>query len=290
MRKIHSLLIAALLIAAIGALQAPMPAQALSGAISFSPTSLFFSSTYVGTKSTALTVTVKNNLGWDLNIYKLTITGEYKFKTNNCAWVTLPPSATCTFSVIFTPVGLGNRTGSVTVANAVSTTDDKITLSGTGAGTNLLQQPNFDYPFTKPLPWKDGPGELKVPQSLDCSISVSPFCSVRLKGSALNIENKIHQSVARAGLIGDQYVFLLSSKAKEVPVGGQYKVEVILMNLYNQVVGSSTLNFGTGTHGFQTALGRIRAKSQYTWIIFRFTFQETSGVAWFDNAILVKLP
>jgi hypothetical protein len=290
MRKIHSMLIAALLVAMVGALQSPLPAQALSGAISFSPSYVYFSSTYVGEMSAPITVTVKNLLAWNLKIHRLTITGDFLLQNNGCTWHELTPGGTCTFSVIFFPKGTGNKTGTVTVANKYSSTDDKISLTGYGNGTNLLQAANFEYPFPKPLPWKDGSTTLKIPDALDCSVSVSPICSVKIPGTVLNTKRTISQAVAVNGLKGDKYNFLLFSKANDVPTGGIYYVSLKLLNMYNMVVGSTTVKFKPGAHDFQIAIGKITADEQYTWLVFSFTYKNTHGTVWFDNAVLIKVP
>lgn len=291
MRKIHSLLIAALLVTAMGAFQFITPARALSGALSFTPTYLYFGNQTVGSTSAAQSVTVKNISGANLQLGKLTITGDFILKSTDCRWKLLAPNATCVFSVRFAPTTAGYKTGTVTVSNDVSATADTVSLSGYGiTGTNLLLSPNFDFPFTKPVPWDDGPFMLSIPDTLDCSVSVSPMCSVKLVGSPLNFNRIIFQARPRNGLIGDKYLFRLSSRAKGIPTGGRYRVEVVLMNMYNVVVGTEVVNFNIGTHDFETATGTIRANAQYTWVVFRFSFQKTSGIAWFDNAQLIVLP
>jgi hypothetical protein len=60
--------------------------------------------------------------------------------------------------------------------------------------------------------------------------------------------------------------------------------------MYNQIIGSKSINFTNGTHGFETVTGMITAHGQFTWIVFRFTFQKTSGTAWFDNAQVINVP
>lgn len=291
MRKIHSLLIAALLLMAIGAFKFTVPVQALSGALSFTPTYLYFGNQVVGTTSTNLSVTVKNISGANLQLGKLTITGDFILKSTDCRWKLLAPNATCVFSVQFAPTSAAYKTGIVTVSNDVSATADTVSLSGYGiTGTNLLLSPNFDFPFTKPVPWEDGPFFLAIPDTLDCSVSVSPLCSVKLVGSPQNFNRIISQARPRNGLIGDRYLFRLSSKARNIPADGIYRVEVILMNMYNRVVGTKSVDFTVGTHNFESATGTIRANAQYTWVVFRFSFQKTSGIAWFDNAQLIPLP
>jgi hypothetical protein len=92
------------------------------------------------------------------------------------------------------------------------------------------------------------------------------------------------------GAVNDKYAFVLSSKSSAVPVGGLYSVEVELLNTYNPVVGRKTLYFKTGTHTWQTLAGTFVAQNTHTWVVFRITYRKTSGRAWFDNAILVKVP
>ena len=51
-----------------------------------------------------------------------------------------------------------------------------------------------------------------------------------------------------------------------------------------------TLSFTNGTHYFQTLSYYYTAPSAYTRIAFNFTYQKTSGIAWFDNAAVILLP
>lgn len=291
MRKIQIILIAALLVTAMGGFQLISPAKALSGALSFTPTYLYFGNVIVGATSPNLSVTVKNISGANLQLGKLTVTADFKLKSSDCQWKLLTPNQTCQFRVAFIPTTAGYKTGTVTVSNDVSATADTVSLSGYGiTGTNLLLSPNFDFPFTKPIPWKDGPLILSIPDTVDCSVSVSPMCSVKLVGNSINFDRVISQARGRNGLRGDRYMFRLYSRAKDVPAGGHYRVEVVLMNMYNVVVGTEVANFNIGTHDFEVATGTIRANAQYTWVVFRFSFQKTGGIAWFDNAQLIPLP
>ncbi len=94
---------------------------------------------------------------------------------------------------------------------------------------------------------------------LDCSVWISPMCSVRMQGRLDIYGNPllqtISQAVARVGAVGDKYAFVLSSKSSAVPLAGLYSVEVELLNTYNQVVGRRVVNFRTGTHTWQTVVG-----------------------------------
>ena len=292
MRKFSTLLIAAILISALGALQSPLPAQAATSTLSFTPASLFFSSQIVGTRSSAVNITIKNtSAAANVTLGHLTISGEFRLRLGTCTTgLVLLPAQTCIFSVVFAPLAIAYRTGTVSIPSDATNPLYTVSLSGYGTGTNLLKSPGFDLPLTKPIPWKEGPNVPSVQDLLDCSIWVSPMCSVRMQGRTSPILQTLSQAVARVGAVNDKFSFLLTSKSKSIPIGGIYRVEVELLNTYNQVVGSKTVNFNTGTHGWQTAAGTIIASKQYTWVVFRITLQETSGIAWFDNAILVKIP
>lgn len=298
MRHFRILTIAALIVLTVGTLQSVIPAGAINRySISTTPTYLYFGNLIVGTTSPAQTVKITNTgstsviLG-TLSVTTTTATQEFVLRAAGCNGKTLAPSEYCEFTVAFKPSSLGYKSGSVNIPNSESATPTLISLSGYGiSGTNLLLAPNFDLPITKPIPWKGNPKEaLYLPTSLDCSISVSPLCSVRLRGTPLNYAQSFSQSIGRAGAIGDRYLFRLSSRARGIPADGQYKVEVLLLNMYNRIVGSKVINFNIGTHGFQTVTGSITAKAQYSWVVFRFTLQKSGGTAWFDNAQLIYLP
>jgi hypothetical protein len=283
---------------AMGASQIPTRVDAKSNnySLSTSPTSLNFGNIIAGTTSPPQTVTVKNlgssnvTLG---TLYKtIAIRSEFILRAVNCNGKTLAPTQSCTFTVAFAPKTIGYKTGSVVIPSDDPVSPNTITITGTGiTGTNLLRYPNFELPMTKPLPWrvKFETISFSLFSALDCSISVSPLCSVRLSGNPYTTKS-IAQGVYHMGLIGDSYLFRLSSRARDIPAGGQYGVEVQLLNMYNQIVGIKTVNFTDGTHEFETATGIITARAQYSWIVFRFVLQKNSGTAWFDNAQLIDIP
>ncbi|RJP55016.1 MAG: choice-of-anchor D domain-containing protein [Anaerolineaceae bacterium] len=299
MRQFRILTVATLIALALGTFQSAAPAGAMNRlTVTTTPTYLYFGNVIVGITSPTQTITIRNTGSTDVTLGMITVTTttatkEFVLKDVKCInGQILAPNDACSLAVSFKPSSLGYKSGSVNILNSESATPTVVSLSGYGiAGTNLLLAPNFDLPFTKPIPWKGDPKEtLYLPKSVDCSISVSPLCSVRLRGTSLNYAQSFWQSIGRAGAIGDRYLFRLSSRARGIPAGGQYKVEVLLMNMYNRVVGTKVINFANGTHGFQTVTGSITAKAQYSWVIFRFTLQKPSGTAWFDNAQLIYIP
>jgi hypothetical protein len=298
MRQFRILTVATLIALALGTFQSAAPAGAMNRlTITTTPTYLYFGNIIVGTTSPTQTVTIRNTGSTDVTLGTLTVTTstgtvEYILRARDCNGKILTPTQSCSFTVAFRPTSAAYKTGTVNIPNSETATPITISLTGYGiTGTNLLQAPNFELPLPKPpLPWRSDPPFIPLNDALDCSVSFSLYCSVRLTGSHYVYLQSITQAVGRIGIPGDRYLFRLSSKARNVPAGGEYKVEVQLWNMYNKVVGTKVINFAPGTHEFKTVTGIITAKAQYSWVIFRFTYKNPSGTAWFDSAQLIYLP
>ncbi len=114
----------------------------LSAIAALTPASLAFSSTPVGTSSTAKTVTLTNQGNASLSISNIAISGDYT-QTNNCS-ATLTASASCTFNVIFTPKSAGSRTGALTVTDSAVGSPQSVTLIGTGTDFSLTSTSRSD--------------------------------------------------------------------------------------------------------------------------------------------------
>lgn len=292
MRRSRNLIVTLLTIFAALALQSAAPAKAANRlAISVTPAYLYFGNQIVGTTSPTQSVTIKNTGSADIKLGAITGSGEFVVRAVDCRRKTLHPNESCSFSVAFKPLTAAYKTGSATIELVAGGSNVVVTLTGYGiTGTNLLLSPTFEYPLPKPVPWKGRPTSFTLGSNLDCSVGLSPYCSAKIKGNSLNLALSLTQSISRVGLIGDRYIFRLSSRARDIPAGGQYKVELILMNMYNVVVATKVMRFADGTHEFQTLMGALEADEQYSWVVFRITLQKPSGTAWFDNAELVKLP
>lgn len=290
MRKFSLLLVTAVLISTFGAIQTSTSVQAAS-TLSFAPTSYTFPSTIVGTRSAPKEFSIKNTGSVDVILEHLSVVGDFRLKAGTCTTgMVLVPNQTCTFNVVFAPLAITYRTGIVYVPSNADNPLYTIPVNGYGTGTNLLKSPNMDFPFSKPNPWRVEPTVPTIEEILDCSVWVSPLCSLRLRGSTQNNRISFWQAVRTIGEIGHRYAFILTSKAKAVPISGIYRMEVELLNTYNQRVGYKEVIFKTGTHDWKTQAGTIKATQQFIWVVYRISFQKTGGTAWFDNAILVKIP
>ena len=98
--------------------------------IKYSPTSLTFPSTKVGTSSAAKNITVTAET-IPLLIGTISATGAFS-ATNNCP-ATLATGAQCTISVVFTPTTTGTLSGTVSIISNDPNSPMSAKLSGTGA-------------------------------------------------------------------------------------------------------------------------------------------------------------
>jgi len=101
--------------------------------LTFSPTSLTFAAQDVATSSAPQTVTVMNNLTAAISP---TIAGSGEFAAvpggaTPCG-ASLTSKAKCTFTVTFTPSGVGTRVSAVTVIDAANPSAESMNVTGTG--------------------------------------------------------------------------------------------------------------------------------------------------------------
>ncbi len=121
--------------------------SALSGygsAIKFSPASLTFSATAVGSSSAPQTVTMTNLNKTAISITSIAIGGanpsDYS-QTNTCG-SSLGAGANCAITVTFTPNTTGSLPANITVTDSDATSPQKVILNGTGS------QPTISYTVT----------------------------------------------------------------------------------------------------------------------------------------------
>jgi len=111
----------------------PSGGTSSSAILSSAPSSLTYASQALNTASAAQTVTVTNTGTAAATVSGVTTTGDYS-QTNTCG-TSVAAGASCTVSVLFTPVASGTRTGTLTVSSNASNNPTTVALSGTGAGT-----------------------------------------------------------------------------------------------------------------------------------------------------------
>jgi hypothetical protein len=103
--------------------------------VKLAPSGLAFGNQRVGTSSNPQTVTMTNVGTRVLNVSDIstigTNAGDFSISNNTCI-PTVQPSASCTFSVTFTPSQLGTRSASVSITDDGGGSPQLVPLSGTG--------------------------------------------------------------------------------------------------------------------------------------------------------------
>jgi hypothetical protein len=103
-------------------------------AVNISPSTLAFVNQPIGTASAPQALMLQNNSNSALTISNLAFNGsngsEFS-ETDNCVG-SLPTGASCSINVTFTPVATGSQTGSLIIANSLTTSPLTIPLTGTG--------------------------------------------------------------------------------------------------------------------------------------------------------------
>ncbi len=275
------------------------PAQAAAAsapAVYITPVVLNFGNIKANSISPSQAVKVINTGDTDLTLGVMTVTGQFVIN-NKCNNVTLKTLEACTFLVAFKPVTTGIQIGTVSIPGIPSPSSNTVDLYGTSYTTaQLLRRANFE-PAAGPsvpsyIPWDTAPISVPLFAILDCSVSLSDKCSVRLRGSPRwkNTEQSIYQWGGSHGPAGTQYYFGLSSKAQGVPAGGKYLVQIAFYDLNSKQVFVKDLPFENDDHDFEIQGDVVTVPASFSYFVYRIIFQKESGVAWFDNAVLIRLP
>ena len=97
---------------------------------SLSQTSISFSNQTLSTTSVPQTITLTNTGTASLSIDTIAASGDFA-QVNNCG-PSLAVGAACSFTVSFTPIAAGTRTGTLSIADNAAGSPHQVALSGTG--------------------------------------------------------------------------------------------------------------------------------------------------------------
>jgi hypothetical protein len=104
-------------------------ASAGVASLTLSPSTLTFSPTAVGITTPPQTVTVSNGGTAAISVGTPTVTGDFALAANTCG-LTIAAGASCSLSITFKPAASGPRTGTLSLADALS--NHTVALSGGG--------------------------------------------------------------------------------------------------------------------------------------------------------------
>src|SRR5208337_3124184 len=118
-------------------------ALGLAPVVNLSPTSYNFGNQPIGTTSSAAPITLTNTGNAPLNITSVTIAGTNSgdFAETNTCGATVAASASCTFSVTFTPTVVGSETATLTITDNASPATQTVSLTGTGTAPLVSLSP-----------------------------------------------------------------------------------------------------------------------------------------------------
>ncbi len=102
-----------------------------SDPVTFSSTSISFGTVKMGAKSSAKTVTLTNHLGIALTIASVSASTGFAVSSNTCG-ASIGAGKGCTVGVTFSPTATGPATGTLTFTDSAVTSQQVVTLSGTG--------------------------------------------------------------------------------------------------------------------------------------------------------------
>jgi hypothetical protein len=108
-------------------------------AATFAPASLQFGSEAMGSTTDPQSVLVRNMGSAALSVSSITVTGDFA-QTNDCG-ASIPAAGSCSFSVTFTPTSLGQRSGTLSVADNGLSSPQAVQLAGTGLGVTASLTP-----------------------------------------------------------------------------------------------------------------------------------------------------
>ncbi len=115
--------------------------------VTFSATSLSFSTTVAGNTSAAKTVTLTNNQAITLGNIGIAASAPFAVASNPCG-TSLIAGKSCTVGVTFSPTAVGSATGTLTFSDSAITSPQTVSLSGTGSAPVTLSVTSLSFSTT----------------------------------------------------------------------------------------------------------------------------------------------
>lgn len=119
----------------------------VTNTVSFSPTTLTFTSQVTGTTSASQPITLTNTGTSSLTISTVSASGDYS-ETDTCAGQSIAANGTCKINVSFAPTAAGTIKGTITVADAATTSPQVVALTGTGVTPLTLAPASLTFATT----------------------------------------------------------------------------------------------------------------------------------------------
>jgi predicted outer membrane repeat protein len=264
----------------------------IKGALNPDQTSIDFGEQLYYTKSDAITTTLTNDQSIDIHLGSfLRSSGQFILLNNTCAGATLTPAQTCTFDMQFKPTAYGALPGTLTINSDAANDPVVISLAGVGLpGTQLVtkggsfEQDNDnngipDFWNTTGLTSLDGQSNQYAKHGI---------YSMKIAGQS-GVTKTLKQTIVQNGSAGDDFLYVLWSRAQSVPGGFKYRTQVSFYN-GTTLVERRIKDYTSGTHDWEYRWLPITVLGDYTRIEVEIIYSLASGTVWFDSDSLKWAP
>jgi hypothetical protein len=263
-----------------------------SSSLCASRSSMDFGEQLYYTKSDAITTTLTNFQGTNVHLGSFQrSSGQFILSSNTCAGATLTPSQSCTFDMQFKPTAYGALSGTLTINSDAANDPVVISLDAVGLpGTQLVtkggsfEQDNDnngipDFWDTTGLTSLDG---------ISNQYAKHGTYSVKLVGQS-GVTKTLKQTIVQNGSAGDDFLYVLWSRAQSVPGGFKYRTQVSFYN-GTTLVERRIKDYTSGTHDWEYRWLPITVLGDYTRIEVEIIYSLASGTVWFDSDSLKWAP
>jgi parallel beta-helix repeat protein len=243
-------------------------------------------------KSDPFNTTLINNQATNVHIGSfIRSSGQFLLSNNTCAGATLTPGQSCSFVMQFKPTAYGALPGTLTINSDASNSPMVLPLAGTGlSGTQLVTQGGSfeqdndnngipDFWNTTGLTGLDGRSN---------QFAKHGFYSMKFAGQS-GVTKTLKQTIMKNGSAGDDFLYVLWSKAQNAPSGFKYRTQVSFYN-GNVLVEQRIKDYAAGTHDWEYKWLPITVSGDYTRIEVEIIYSLSSGTVWFDSCSLKWAP
>jgi hypothetical protein len=191
----------------------------------------------------------------------------------------------------FKPTAYGALPGTLTINSDASNSPMVLPLAGTGlSGTQLVTQGGSfeqdnnnngipDFWNTTGLTGLDGQTN---------QFAKHGFYSMKFAGQS-DMTKTLKQTIMKNGSAGDDFLYVLWSKAQNAPSGFKYRTQVSFYN-GNVLVEKRIKDYAAGTHDWEYKWLPITVSGGYTRIEVEIIYSLSSGTVWFDSCSLKWAP
>jgi hypothetical protein len=243
-------------------------------------------------KSDPIRTTLTNYQATDVHMGSfIRSSGQFLLSNNTCAGATLTSGQSCTFDLQFKPTAYGALSGTLTINSDASNSPIIISLAGTGlSGTQLVNKGgSFEQDNdNNGIPDFWNTSGLTAPDSQSNQYAKHGIYSMKIVGQS-EVTKTLKKTIMKNGSAGDDFLYVMWSRAQNVPGGIKYRTQVSFYN-GTTLVERRIKDYTSGTHDWEYRWLPITVSGDYTRIEVEIIYSLASGTAWFDSNSLKWAP